>query len=50
MLMMQATAEAVAKQNLEESEHCDRQLRSPQAAEAVAAFAEKRAPDFSKLS
>jgi enoyl-CoA hydratase/carnithine racemase len=50
MLMMQATAEAVAKQILEESEHFDRQLRSPEAAEALAAFAEKRAPDFSKPS
>ena len=50
MLMKRATAEAVAMRIREESEHCDRQLRSPEAAEALAAFDEKRAPDFSKFS
>ena len=50
MLMKRSTAEAVAERILEESEHFDRQLRSPEAAEALAAFDEKRAPDFSKFS
>ncbi len=38
MLTKRATAQAVAKRIREESEHFDRQLRSPEAAEALAAF------------
>ena len=50
MLMKKPTADAVAKQMLEEIEHFDRQLRSPEAAEAFKAFSEKRAPDYSRFS
>ena len=50
MLMKQGAAAAVAKQMQEESEHFRRQLGSPEAAEAFKAFAEKRAPDFSRFS
>jgi enoyl-CoA hydratase/carnithine racemase len=48
-LMKQPTAAAVAKQVQVEVEHFDRQLRSPEAAEAFRAFAEKRAPDYSRF-
>ena len=34
----------------EEGRHFAAQLKSPEAAEAFAAFREKRAPDFSKVS
>ena len=50
MLMKQGAAAAVAKQMQEEGEHFGRQLGSPEAAEAFKAFAEKRAPDFSRFS
>lgn len=50
MLTERATAQAVAKRIREQSKHFDRQFRSPEAAEALAAFDEKRAPDFSKFS
>jgi enoyl-CoA hydratase/carnithine racemase len=50
MLMKKPTADAVAKQILEEVEQFDRQLRSPEAAEALKAFSEKRAPDYSRFS
>jgi|SRR5580765_4474045 enoyl-CoA hydratase/carnithine racemase len=48
-LMKQGNAAAVAKQMDEEGELFGRQLQSPEAAEAFAAFAEKRAPDFSRF-
>jgi enoyl-CoA hydratase/carnithine racemase len=50
MLMKKPLVDAVAKQILEEVEHFDRQLRSPEAAEALKAFSEKRAPDYSRFS
>jgi enoyl-CoA hydratase/carnithine racemase len=50
MLMKKGAAAAVTKQMLEEGEHFARQLRSPEAAEAFAAFVEKRAPDYSRFS
>ncbi|TNM49511.1 enoyl-CoA hydratase [Nocardioides albidus] len=46
-LLRQGRAEAVARQMAAENEHFSAQLRSPEAAEALAAFAERRPPDFS---
>lgn len=48
-LMKQASAEAVTRRLGEESEYFRQQLESPEAAEAFKAFAEKRAPDFSRF-
>ena len=42
--------EAIAARMALEGGHFSSQLRSPEAKEAFAAFAEKRAPDFSKVS
>lgn len=49
LLMKQGMADAVTKQMDEESAHFRMQLASPEAAEAFKAFAEKRAPDFSRF-
>lgn len=43
-------AEGLARRMDEEGVHFSAQLKSPEAREAFAAFAEKRAPDFSKVS
>ena len=40
----------MARRMDEEGRHFAAQLKSPEAKEAFAAFAEKRAPDFSKVS
>ena len=40
----------LAERMQEELGHFAAQLRSPEAAEAFAAFAEKRAPDFSRVA
>ena len=40
----------VAARMAQESVHFERQLSSPEAREAMSAFLEKRAPDFSRLS
>ena len=45
-----AAAEAVARQMAQEGAHFLDQLKSPEAREAFMAFAEKRAPDFSKVA
>lgn len=50
MLMKKPTAEEVANQILEEVDLFDRQLRSPEAAEAFTAFSEKRPADYSRFS
>ena len=42
--------EAIANRMDEEGRHFAAQLKSPEAKEAFAAFAEKRAPDFAKVS
>jgi enoyl-CoA hydratase/carnithine racemase len=41
---------AIAEQMAEEGKHFAAQLKSPEAKEAFAAFAQKRAPDFSKVA
>ncbi len=41
---------AISAQMNEEGKHFAAQLKSPEAAEAFAAFAQKRAPDFSKVA
>ena len=41
--------EAIANRMDEEGRHFAAQLKSPEAKEAFAAFAEKRAPDFAKV-
>lgn len=46
-LLKEGHAEAVAQQMAKENEHFGAQLDSPEAAEAFAAFAERRTPDFS---
>lgn len=47
--LMRGDAEAVSRRTDEEAEIFARQLQSAEAREAFQAFAEKRAPDFSKL-
>ena len=41
---------AIAEAMTAEGKHFAAQLKSPEAKEAFAAFAEKRAPDFSKVA
>jgi enoyl-CoA hydratase/carnithine racemase len=50
MLMKKGLAESVAKHMGEEGVHFAHQLHSPEAAEALKAFFEKRAPDYSKFN
>ena len=48
--MKGAQQEAVLRRMDEEGAHFAAQLKSAEAKEAFAAFAQKRAPDFSKVS
>jgi enoyl-CoA hydratase/carnithine racemase len=50
MLMKKPTAEALERQMLEEAAVFERQLRSPEAAEAFTAFSERRPPDYSRFN
>ena len=49
-LMRQPRAEALEAQMAHEIAVFERQLASPELVEAVSAFLEKRAPDFSRFS
>ena len=48
--LMREAAEVLSARMAEEGQHFKAQLQTPEAAEAFAAFAQKRAPDFSKVS
>jgi enoyl-CoA hydratase/carnithine racemase len=50
MLLKRPHAEQLAAQVGDETRHFVEQLRSPEAAEALRAFSEKRAPDFAKFA